>query len=80
MSKDLSQEKRGAPLESESGRTNQQQPSGKEGNGAREGEYKNIETSVNNKEHFNDDYESSAEDELTREEPRTEKEGQTGKS
>ena len=80
MSKDLSQEKRGAPLESERGGPNDEQQKGQQGNGAREGEYKNIETSVSNKESFNDDYESSAEDELTREEARTEKEGQTGKS
>lgn len=42
--------------------------------GAREGDYKNIETSVNNPDYFDDSYESQAEDEITEEEPRTEKE------
>jgi hypothetical protein len=79
MPKDLSQEKRGAPLESERG-TSEQEQNNQPGNGAREGEYKNIETSVNNKDSFDDDYESQAEDELTSEEPRTEKEGETGKN
>ena len=45
-----------------------------------EGDYRNIETPVNNAASFGDDYESQQEDELTMEEPKTEKEGRTGKS
>jgi hypothetical protein len=48
--------------------------------GAGNDQYKNIETSVNNPAYFDDDYESRAEDELTEEEPKTEKDGRTGKS
>jgi hypothetical protein len=39
----------------------------------REGNYKNIETSVNNPAYFNDDYESRAEDEIARQESKSEK-------
>lgn len=47
--------------------------------GAQQGEYKNVETSVNNPSYFDDSYESKAEDEITDEEPKTENEGRTGK-
>jgi hypothetical protein len=47
--------------------------------GAREGDYENVETSVNNPSYFNDDYESQQEDEITEEEPKTEKEQREGK-
>lgn len=47
--------------------------------GAREGDYKNVETSVNSPSSFDDDYESKQEDEITREEAKTEKEGRVGK-
>ena len=47
--------------------------------GAREGDYKNIETSVNNPSYFDDSYESQQEDAITEEEPKTEKEQQEGK-
>jgi len=46
---------------------------------AREGDYKNAETSVNNPSSFDDSYESKSEDEITREEPKTEKEQRAGK-
>jgi hypothetical protein len=46
---------------------------------AGEGNYKNVETSVNNPSSFDDSYESEAEDEITREEPKTEKEQRAGK-
>ena len=54
-------------------------PDNPQNQGAREGEYKNVETSVNNPSYFNDDYESQQEDELTEEEPKTEKEEQKWK-
>lgn len=47
--------------------------------GAREGEYKNIETSVNNPSSFDDSYASKQEDEIAREEVKTEKEQRSGK-
>ena len=43
--------------------------------GQQEGDYRNVETSVNNPDYFGDDYESQQEDELTMEEPKTEKAG-----
>ena len=45
-----------------------------------EGSFRNVETSVNSRESFGDDYESQQEDEISREEAKTEKEGRTGKS
>ena len=45
----------------------------------RERDYKNIETSVNNPEYFDDSYESQQEDEISSEEPKTEDEGRVGK-
>jgi hypothetical protein len=47
--------------------------------GAREGDYKNVETSVNNPSYFDDSYESQQEDEISSEEPKTEDEGRVGK-
>jgi len=47
--------------------------------GAREGDYKNVETSVDNPSSFDDRYESKQEDEITMEEPKTEKEGRVRK-
>ena len=40
----------------------------------REGEYRNVETSVNNRSYFNDDYEVSQEEEISSEEANTEDE------
>lgn len=48
--------------------------------GTQEGEYKNVETSVNNPSNFDDSYELEEEDEITMEEPKTEKDGSAGKS
>lgn len=48
--------------------------------GAKEGEYKNVETSVNNPSNFDDSYESEKEDEITIEEPKTERDGSVEKS
>jgi hypothetical protein len=42
--------------------------------GAREGDYKNVETSVNNPSYFDDSYESKAEDEISEEKLKSEKE------
>jgi len=70
MSKDFSKEKNDSSADDSS----------RNSTGAGEGSYKNVETSVNSPESFGDDYESQAEDELTEEEPKTEKDGRTGKS
>lgn len=48
--------------------------------GAKEGEYKNVETSVNNPSNLDDSYESEKEDEITMEEPKTERDGSVEKS
>lgn len=45
----------------------------------KEGDAKNIETSVNNPGYFDDDYESKAEEEITGEESKTGNEGRAGK-
>ncbi|HEX2607366.1 MAG TPA: hypothetical protein VHK91_08305 [Flavisolibacter sp.] len=47
--------------------------------GSKDGEYKNIETSVNNPSYFNDDFETDQEDAITDEEARTEDENQNTK-
>ena len=47
--------------------------------GAREGHYNNVETPVNNPAYFNDDYESRAEDEIARQESKSEKEQRTNR-
>ena len=46
--------------------------------GAGEGNYKNVETSVNNPSYFDDSYESRTEDELTEEESKAEKQNRDG--
>jgi hypothetical protein len=45
-----------------------------------EGDFRNVETSVNSKKYFDDDFESQQEDQMSTEEADTEKEGRTGKS
>ena len=45
-----------------------------------EGSFRNVETSVNSRENFGDDYESQQADEMSREEAKTENEGRKGKS
>jgi len=52
---------------------------GPKNQGAGEGRYKNIETSVNTPSYFDDSHESKAEDEITEEEPKTEKQQRAGK-
>jgi hypothetical protein len=47
--------------------------------GAREGNYKNIEESVNNASYFDDSYASKQEDEITEEKIKTEKQQREGK-
>lgn len=47
---------------------------------AREGNYKNVQTSVNNPSSFDNRYQSKQEDKIADEEAKTEKEGRTGKS
>ena len=60
--------------------TNNRKTYNEENPGAKEGEYKNVETSVNNPSYFDDSYESEQEDEITMEEPKTENDGSVGKS
>lgn len=43
-------------------------------------QYKNIETKVNNREYFGDDYESGQDDEMSSNEAKTEKENRPGRS
>ena len=50
-----------------------------QGQGAREGDYKNVETSVNNPSYFNDEKVDQMENDLAEEEPRTEDNARTGK-
>jgi hypothetical protein len=47
---------------------------------AKQGNYKNIETSVNNPSSFDDDYAAKEEDKITEREHKTEKEGRVGRS
>jgi len=75
MSNNLSQQKRGEALESSDvGNNSDKSREGKQNGGAQEGEYKNIETSVNNRSYFGDDYEVEQEDEMSRNEANTEDE------
>lgn len=45
-----------------------------------QGDYKNIETAVNNPSYFDDDYAAKQEDEITEQEHKTQKEGRVGRS
>lgn len=47
---------------------------------AQQGQYKNIETSVNDPSSFDDSYESKKEDKISEDEAKTEREGRVGKS
>jgi len=49
------------------------------GNSGNESSYKNIETSVNNPDYFNDDVEASMEDDISEDNARSEKEGRSEK-
>jgi len=78
MSVNIFEEKKGTtPDPSQS---NNNQGAGQSEQESQEGSFSNVETGVNSKEYFDDDFESQEEDEITREEPRTEKDGRTGKS
>lgn len=46
--------------------------------GGQDSQYKNVETSVNNKDYFNDDYEVKQEDDMMTEEAKREQEDQQG--
>lgn len=71
MSKNLSQQKRGTPLNPSEGgseannpQKEREQPKQK----PQEGDYRNVETSVNNPSYFDDDYEAKQEDEISKDE------------
>jgi len=46
----------------------------------KEGDFRNVETGVNNPGQFDDNFETEQEDQISEEEARTEDEGRTGKS
>jgi len=80
MSEDLSQEKRGAPLSSQDqNNSGAGRGQGNEKQETPDGQYKNVETSVNNRSYFDDDYEVGQEDEMSREEAKTEDENNVTK-
>jgi hypothetical protein len=62
------------------GQEGKDKPNATQGNGAREGSFKNVETGVNNPGNFDDDFAADEENKISQEEARTEKEGRTGKS
>jgi hypothetical protein len=64
------------PDPAETNRDNQQQQQ----QGAKEGDFRNAETAVNKASDFDDDYESTQENQMTEEEARTERQGRDGKS
>lgn len=84
MSNDLSKDqKRGTPLNpSERGSDSASPKRGGDqaGEEPKEGEYRNIETSVNNPSYYDDDYEVKQEGEISGEEARREKEIRTERS
>lgn len=68
--------RRGAnPDPAETGRDNQQHQQK-----AKEGDYRNAETAVNNASYFDDDYEVKKEEEISHEEAKGENRKRTGKS
>jgi len=79
MSANFFEDKKGStPDPSQS--NNSPEQSGTVEESQQEGSFRNVETGVSNMEYFNDDFESQQEDEITKEEADTEKEGRTGKS
>ena len=58
--------------------SNNSSPVAGQGSETRDSGYKNIETSVNNPDYFNDDYAVGQEDEMGNEEAKTEKEERIG--
>ena len=82
MAKDLSQEKRGAPLapsEAEGNHSNPGNLSPDPKEESRHPEYKNVETSVGSRKDYGDEFETQKEDEISREEAKTEEENDTSK-
>jgi len=59
--------------------TNRQPSQEERRNGPNEGDYRNVETSVNNPDSFGDDYEADQEEEFTEEQVRDDNEGRDGK-
>ncbi len=80
MSNNLSKQKGGTPLnpsERDSGASTPQRKQDQQKSEPREGEYRNVETAVNNPSYFNDDYETEQEAQISREEARTKNENDT---
>jgi hypothetical protein len=82
MAKDLSQKNRGAPLapsEAEENHSNPGNLSPDPKEESRHPEYKNVETSVGSRKDYGDEFETQKEDEISREEAKTEEENDTSK-
>ena len=83
MSKDVSNKKRGTPAnpsEGGSGSGNPQTPPAQRSTEPKEGEYRNIETSVNNPSYFDDDYEVEQDNKIAEDESKSEKEDRIKRS
>lgn len=76
MSKNLSRQKRGTPLNPSEGGSETNTPQregGHQKQKPQEGDYRNVETSVNNPSYFDDDYETKQEDKILRDEVKSAK-------
>lgn len=83
MSKDVSNKKRGTPANPSERGSDSANPQTKPDQGHREpkeGEYRNIETSVNNPSYFDDDYEVKQDNKIVEDEARREKEDRVERS
>lgn len=83
MSKDLSNKKRGTPSnpsEGGAGSGNPQTPPSHRNTEPKEGDYRNIETSVNNPSYFDDDYEVEQENKIAEDEAKREREDRIKRS
>lgn len=77
MSKNVSRQKRGTPLNPSEGGSEANTPQregGQQKQKPQEGDYRNVETSVNNPSYFDDDYETKQEDKISRDEVKSAKE------
>jgi hypothetical protein len=68
-----------SPSESEDRQENRTREGQQQNQQTGDGNYKNIETSVNNRNYFDDDYEVGEEDRISSEEAKTEKEPRVGR-
>ena len=83
MSKDVSSKKGGTPTnpsERGSDSANPQTKPDQRNTEPKEGEYRNIETSVNNPSYFDDEYEAQQDNQIVEDESKREKEGRIERS